>query len=464
MSAYLVINGYTYNDIKSLSFVPEYDPTLNTLPICEFSAEIKTTSPAGNFKGLEAALYEKRFASNPSLLAGAYKVSDAVQVGHNIVRVTAQSLLAYLDKRVMPPFLYSGMTPENFFIDLLTGATVEEQEETMIWDSTNPQIRLLNYVGLTVGGLFPQQTARERLQMFCQAESLRVLQWGSNSQYGISLMYTNATEYSGGTMIQPEDTFARPVTSKISDVGELRIEEYYDHTTTYHEQTADNGWKKYVFQEGWADPDTGLTQDEIAVYYTYQTRTYDFGTAGQYKGIAEIKNNLSMGHSDNLNGLRTAYFSHYEVELDALCDFYPSGQNLVDRQFFPGDIVSFYLDADSGSVYSGLVKSANYMFGKCSARATLKILTNLQPIQTGTLTVNYIYYYSAGVTHTVLTKVYRVPAYGMVLIPIPAQITAWDGDELVYLTSIHSTGYTYYQGPDAGDTDELDILYNRSNP
>lgn len=385
MSVYITSGGATYDDIKSLSFVPEIDPTMSTLPICEYSVEIVTSVSASAWKNRTVSLYETGINSD-ILLAGSYTVFDAEQLSPKVVRITAASYLRYLEKRTLPAQLYSNMPLNDFLIDICEGDTIDSTADVIIWDDDEPPIRIVNIYGAVVSGLFPVQTARERLQMLCQANNYWVLQWGEYSEYGIAIINTSITSFNGGTLINPENTYYQPKTKKLSDTGTVKIAGHYDASYTYHEQT--DTWKKYVIQQGWTDPDTGLSADEIAVYYREIWTSYSAPQSeSENPGVVEI-NNLCIANYSSSSTLLTMHFAHYQTELDVLCWPYSRNGTLYDRRYFPGDMIQYY--ADNDTVYSGVITSAEFVFGTMT-REKLKILTDAKSINGVIITVNYVY-------------------------------------------------------------------------
>lgn len=457
MSVFITCRGNTYSNLKDVKFAPECDPTLETLPICQFSADIVTTNAADTFKGREADLYENRFGTD-KLLAGCYTVTEAEQIAPGVVRILAKSLLQYLDGRVLPAKLYTSyINVEDFFEELYSGQTEEETEAVWVWDEDDPPIRLVSGT-LYIQCFFPRQTARERLRTFCQAYGRYVIQWGANSASGLAVdIYQESSfdEYYHKYTLLPEETYKNPIVKRVSDVGTVRITGYNSHTYTYGDQS--NGWEKYVIQEGWADPNTGLTLDEVAVYYRSQTWEYTINDGSG--GIVEIKDNLSITGPSVMQAVRLAYFSHYEVELDALCVLDAENDNRrTGKLWEPIQGIAFSVD-DSGQLYYGVVKSVEYTFGKLT-RARLKIMTDMTPKSTATVVVNYGYYKN-GVFTVFNQKSYAVPASYRLSVSAPKYATAFDGDELIHLTRSGNYGFQSPLSGAAGSVSTFNIAYNR---
>lgn len=419
MSVYFNIGGTRYDDIKSLSFIPEIDPTMSALPICEFTAEIVTSVSASALKNESVSLYETGINSD-ILFAGSYTIYNVEQLSPKVVRITAASFLRYLEERTLPAKLYRSMSLNDFMIDICEGDTVESTTSIIIWDDDAPPIRIVNIQGMTVSGLFPVQTARERLQMLCQANNYWVLQWGEYSEYGIAVQSVSITSFQGGTLINPENTYYQPKTKKASDTGTVKIASHSNASYTYHPQT--DTWKKYVVQQAWADPSTGLSEDEISVYYQETWSSYsDTDTEYANPGIVEI-NNLYMASSSANSTLLTMLFAHYQTELDALCWPYSRNGTLYDIRYFPGDMIQYY--ADNDTVYSGVITSAEFVFGTMT-REKLKILTDAKAINGVIITVNYVY---GG--NVFQTKRLNRASGTFTSIYIPYQTTIYDGTNI----------------------------------
>lgn len=452
MSVYVVCDGTTYSNVKSVSFVPEDDLTLNTLPICQFSVDIVTSTAADSFRGKYIHLHESR-VGNPVLLAGKYTVTEAEQIAPGVVRIVAKSFLEYLDKRILAPILYTTkqrITAGQFLVRTFSGPAENEYEGTILWDSSAPQLRIVNADSIFVYGFFPRQTARERLQMFCQAQNHYVVQWGPDSEYGLFLRQRTANSFVGSDYILPEDIYRQPIVKRASDIGTLNVYGHYNFTTTYHDQT--DGWNKYIVSEGWADPDTGLTQDEAAYYY--KSDLYTFTSGDGARGVEEIKNNLFMGTNPTLSALRLVLFAHYEVELETLCTYDLHYNTETTRVWYPGNFVNFCID-DSGTRYCGIIKSAEYTFGKMT-KVKLKIVTDMVSADTSTLVVEYI---GSGGYGTIMRRVYNLPPNTRLCMYHPQILTCWISDHVVSFERTDDTASSFAT-PAVGQTYTYQVYYN----
>lgn len=447
MSVYIVCNGTTYSDIKSVSFAPEDDLTLNTLPICQFSVDVVTSAAADSFKGKYIHLYESRIG-NPILLAGKYTVTEAEQVTPGVVRIIAKSFLDYLDSRTLSAKIYSGVSSTNFLIDIFSGPAEDETSGTIEWDTDDPQI---TGAGGTLYGFFPKQTARERLQMFCQAHRYYVAQWGPDSASGLKLVLRTASTFTNGDYILPEDVYMRPTVKRVSDVGILRIYGTSSYSTSYARQ--EDGYEKYVITEGWTDPSTGLTQGEQAIYY--KRNMYEFTSSDGTDGVSEIKNNLYMNTSQaqNIPFIKLAHFARYEVELETLCTYDMHSGVGVNRVWHPDSFVNFCID-DSGQRYCGVVRSAEYTFGKMT-KAKLKIVTDMVPADTGTLILDF----NCSGYGTIMQRTYHLPPNQSLYMYLPQKITCWIADNVVNFKR-HSNSVSSFYAPSAGNTTTYQVTYD----
>ena len=149
------------------------------------------------------------------------------------------------------------------------------------------------------------------------------------------------------------------------------------------------------------------------------------------------------------------YFREYEAEVDVL-QIKHDGTN--DTYIWPGDRVWFHTDLDT--ICTGVVKSVDFTFGKL-ARSKLVITTDMTPVSTGTLVVEYQYYYS-GAYHTFMTHAYILPPYtAYVYIPVPLKTSCWDGAKVVHLQRVGDQSWIYENGPAAGETKTRAVYYNR---
>lgn len=408
MAVYIVCGGTTYSDIKSLRFAPEYDPTLATLPICEFEAEIVTDDAPDDFMASAwAHLREDLGYENAAntLLAGYYEVREAEQVGRGVVRIRARSLLDYLDRRTLPAELFQNVSYTTFVRRLFLDPPVNDGEPQW-FDEDNVPITLGSGVGYNeaVAGFCPRQTARERLQWFLQSDMLRCVQFGKLSENGLYI--THSPDKSSSTFVnqQPtrfipqEYTYKKPRLTQQGRATGCGIVTYSSFTYT---ETKGEDWTSSVIRQDW-DLETEQWVD-VPVYYRKHPYSFDDGTSGAGGGV-QITGNTLMYYSRGIyESLAGTYFRRYEAEVDIL---QIKKDGIDDTYIWPGDRVWFC--ADMETIYTGVVKSVDFTFGNL-ARAKLKIVTDAEAITPAYVEMDYILAIGSWSNQSVVAK--RIMAF-----------------------------------------------------
>ena len=398
MSVYIVCNGTTYSDIKSLSFAPEYDPTLATLPICEFEVEIVTDDAPEDVKFKWMDLHEDMGYENATndLLAGWYYSVEVEQIGRGVLRVRAQSLLGILDSRVLAAELFTSALIETFVERLFTDSPLNDG--TMIFDEDDPPVtvdsQIEPYVRY-VSGFCPQQTARERLQWLLQANMLRVVQYGQLSEDGLyitSSVDRNDAGFSGRhetKYISPENTYKKPKLKAVGSTHNFTAVRYGNFTYT---ETKGRDWGSSVIRQDW-DMETQQWVDVLVYYRMYPLPVND-GT-GDLGDPVTVSGNTLMSSGDTyvFQAMAQTYFRGYEVEADIL-QIKADGTN--DSYIWPGDRVWFYTDMDT--VCIGVVKSIDFTFGAL-AKSKLVIATDAVPVAVAYVDMHYRYQGTFAVRH-----------------------------------------------------------------
>jgi len=453
MSVYIVCDGTTYSNIKSVSFTPEYDPTLATLPVCEFEVNVVTSTAPEDFAGKKIDLHEDLGYTNATntLLAGWYEVAEAEYSEPGVVRIRAQSLLAWLDKRTLGPEYFSAVDFTTFLRRLFTDAPLLDNQPQWMVDEDPPPIVQANGLNVgTVTGYCPEQTARQRLQQLCQAKMLGVKQWGLESADGLYIFMSPDRTYNVFGIVEKaislDNTFKAQIVKRTERHTGCTITRYINFRTT--ERTGEN-WDSVVQQEGWVDSETGLSQDEIRYYFLKDYHEYNDGT-GDVIGAVEISGNMLM-NGDYSTGIPATYFRSYEVETDVL-QIKPDAS--ADEYIWPGYRVWFYLDANT--VRKGVVKSCAFTFGRL-ARARLVIATDMQPVD-----VSYIDARCRANGETLHERLIAAPEYERVYVYFPQVLTVWDGDKTVtYVRNNSASGLQSTISSASGQTKTLDVAYTR---
>jgi hypothetical protein len=151
----VVIGNNTYSALDNLKFSPQTNLTADQLPINEFEVRLFTNDVIDY--GQYAFLYD-----DLDNLWAKYWISYAERIGQDvdrgtyIVRLIAQSSLAFLERVKLPAKMYN-TTADAVLSDILTGAG---QSGAITLDSDVAT----EWASVTIQGFCPEQTARERLQ------------------------------------------------------------------------------------------------------------------------------------------------------------------------------------------------------------------------------------------------------------------------------------------------------------
>lgn len=453
MSVYIVCGGTTYSNIKRVSFAPEYDPTLATLPVCQFEAEIVTDTAPGDLIGQTVALYEDSGNARNTKLADLYDVYEAEQIGRGVVRILAKSLLAWLEKRKLATHTYSGTySALQFLRDLFT----ETPLEGPVWTGgSNPPIMLWEYrldEELYINGYCPEQTARERLLWFCQAFGMKVVQWSINSGFGLYVCPA-VEEYYGfnGKCFNDDQVYTKPKIKPRDVPSSIVIYGYSGFTRVRH---TEDGWDSVVTGYSYELAEDGIIAVEERLYYAESVNRYNNpnggnGTEMTYSGNYMTWPAQAASTGDAAQAITAAAFMPYEVEAEIKQIPYTD-----NSYFFPGQSIVVCLEP--GVWYRCVVKSCNYTFGKFQ-RTKCVLYTDLIPVATGTVIAQY-QYSSNGSYHTFMSHTYQVPAGKRIAIPNPTTISCWVGDSIMHFH--RSTGSQVYSPTvEAGETKTQVIYY-----
>lgn len=370
--------GIRYDDVKSLSFAPEIDTTCATLPICEFSIDIITEhKPKNGWLGCFVNLYEDQGRENATntCLAAMYEIVEADQQSDTVAHIRAQSLVGYLERRILPPLYipsYPIMYAEEFISKLFTDTPVNDvgmvfDPESLPFDVTSGA----HSYAYASNVFCPEQTARERLQWFCQVFGLKVVQFGINSACGLyidRIYLEQNTLYS--TYIEIDRTYWKPKVKRVSNYERMDVTYYSDFT--YSERQG-NDWEKYVIQEGWNDPESGQSQEEIAMYYRRNVVSHEMSPNANYNTIYLTGNTIMRQSQAESGYVKYENCRYYEVELDIL----QIKKDGTEDYFWPGDKVMFHTEPDT--ICCGLIKSCELTFGNL-VRAKLRVSTDLKPV------------------------------------------------------------------------------------
>lgn len=340
---YIVLeDGLTeYHSLASLDFAPEADLIGDSLPICQFTADIITedTIDRGQWAMLRDDLDN---------LWARYIITDADRLDRRTVRVTAKSPIYPVDRMRCDAQYYDAVPAE----DVLAGILSPLDDTAISSEAYELDDALADTL---ITGFCPEQSARERLQWLCYV-------LGAVVRQAFSAVVRIAPLDAGDALIPLQRTYMRPT------IG------YKDIVTavTVH---------AYTFTEG-----TPATTDE------YVTDGATFWIVTDQK-MTLANPNIPTGAGPNpveIDGVYLINPANASAILARLGSYYFQRTTLdmacVANHFYsPGQRVTAY--ADRHTLMAGRIRSMRFAFGT-QAKADMT-LESAEAVEAATLTVLY---------------------------------------------------------------------------
>ena len=306
----VVIGGVTYYKVKNVSFEPEMDLSLNSIPVNEFMLDIVTDSTI--LADQYATLYDDR-----DNIWAKYWITSAEKTGENLISITAKSPLYFLDFwGNMPESININTTFENLLDSIAMGIPVDF--EYTIASSLKTK---------TIGNYFPEETPRERLHKACFTIGAYMRSFFSDKLQFIKLSSTI-------TQIPLNKTFWQPVVERSDYVTAVSVKSYVYNSQGEKTSESDN-----VLQN--SNAPARVMTNIVSV-----------------DGVSFVNSN---NVSDILQRMGDYYFPNRTCELDVI--------NNADYK--PGQKVKFYINDTDMLV--GYIQKCIFQFG-LQARSTLLVV------------------------------------------------------------------------------------------
>lgn len=462
MAVYIARDGTEYRDIKSVSFTPEYDPRMQSLPICEFTAEIVCDDPVENFKGERVDLYHivpveinsgYDLSDRAVRLAKDYFVTSAEKIAAGVISITAKSEIYILEQRTLFSKMYRNTPIADFLYDIF------ESDEADGYSQYGPVTDYIDepYSGTgTVNMYCPAQTARERLLWYCIAYGRRVIQWNDGTYsddqtpYSVRIVANKyAMTLSESVFIPPWCTYKQPVKKYVSTYNALEFYELVDYTS--YERTGDNIRKVVI---GADDLPEGLEPEDAETWYLqFDRREYERDDDVFAFDTAKIKDDILIYSPSTV--FKKPWFFDYEVELEMYYGIGYDSITLRTHPYMPGQCIRFYIDENT--ICGGIVKSVGFTFGALE-RLKLVIATDMKPLETVPVTIRYT---ANGAPNGVaLTLHYTGVPDSWFYVQTPQYIITRSGDQFLRFRSFSRMGYAAIYIPDTTSPVTRDIVYN----
>ena len=336
----VTINGTTYTALKNLSFSPEADMSGDSLPINEFSVQIKTDDSIATYQA--AALYDDR----DNLWAN-YWIMAAQKHDDGFVYIKAQTVIALLDKQVKDLNLYVNAN----FTDLVAECFAYVPANSYTIDSS--------FSSLKINGYVPEQTARERLQWLCFVAGAYVESAFSDK---INIKPIDNT----ATLIPKEQTYWKPSVNSGDIVTKINV-------------------KAFSYVAGTPTPTDDWITDGTPQSYYIQTST-DYSITNNNAPSGTPKNeitidNVTIVNPDNVSGILTRLAGYY-FNSDTVA------ASVIDNaDYVPGQKV--VVQVNDEDLKQGFIKSASFAFG-LQAKADIELVWT-EDVTGGTLIVKSMF-------------------------------------------------------------------------
>lgn len=438
---YTPVNPTTYRTLKSLSFNPETDITLSSIPICEFTVEIMTANEV--IGGQRIRLYDDK-----DTLYADYRVMKVERIADQIIRVLAQSELALLDTWTLKAIRVTGSMGIQTIMEWA-------ENPTYIKSGTPKHITYILASDVLdrdarVTGFFPEQTARERLLQMCMTCGLTVQQWFC---HGLLLTRVNEVGQIPGypsTLIPAADTFMRPERQYADPAGSLVV---YGYDNWRVDKPEDDGWvevKDDINDETWYC---------LEFWSEGSNEDNDEGNAAKISDVMIINSNNYLSVLER----KWRFFIAEEYTIDVI----------NNGQYYPNMPVAFYYDTDgnlsNAVIIEGIITKCDFTFGTQNrAKLTIARIPGTTPQAVHCTTVHYVYEYTVddgegGTTEKTLAlgrNEYYFPEGEMVSFDTPTIYIDVVGDTLAFVVDRDDIRNIYGYG--AGDHDaEYTLYYKR---
>lgn len=371
------IIAYKGDQIKSLSYAPECDQTMQTLPVAEFDVVLQDdVYTESRFEGHSISIkLEEPLAQT---LAEGFFIADVKKISSGVYELKAKyGIVETLSQVDLPPLDYTsggytmGTIIENVFRDA-----------GFIWTSTSDRPYNIDYSATSVFSNCPtsyfwgyagEQNARERLRQICQAFGLYVRQ----TMKQLVIYAANDNEYSQS--YNPQSPFwavESIYTYKGFKKSKIQLPQKIEYTT-YEGWTKTNpGDENYTrIQIG----ETNDFPDPQPIYVWVLKRNNNIFIGGRGSPVTINENVFIRQLNDSIiRQMAKAYSRQYEYDLEtAILPTRNERSYTMTNVPDPWNNVAIRLD--DHMQYTGIFKRMEYIFGT-TTRVRRVISTDCQPV------------------------------------------------------------------------------------
>lgn len=332
--------SYVYDEITIISFETQGSVLDDVLPINFFVVDIKIDDTSHLQIGNRIKLLKD------NTLLASYFITDVYRANSLFVRVEAKSVVAYLDRDILPAEMYSNESFANI-VDSIFYNT--EQVVGTIHQTDNSLTE-------TITGFCPQQSARQRLQWVCFIAGARV-----------------KTEFFDSVQILPIDYIAKFIPASLT---------FWRPNVTYKDYVTAVRVKYYSYVVGTPTATDDWVYDGTNYYIQTEGETTIVNTDAP-SGIAENiieYSNITIVNPNNVNTIATRIGSiiFNRVDVDA---------SIVNANSF--QVMDRVQISDGTKIIDGFVEQSSYSFGHNSK--TKLLIQQYEEIVYNIFSLFYVY-------------------------------------------------------------------------
>lgn len=359
---YVVVNTRTRGNIKydktaNLSFAPTADIISETLPINEFIIDIYTEDD-----DIEIARVIKLYDDGDKCYAF-YRIADVEQVDKGVLRVTAESALGKLDRKILKERMYTNDDVDDNAFNAIA---------TILQYTKLPYYIDADLYDVPIHGYCPEQTARERLQWLCFVSGA-VVKTFSGATNAVYVEFRDSTT----SDVPVYNTYWKPSVTNTSYVTAVNVTAFkftQDSSPQEGDETIVVNGVTYKVER------TELVEENPV----FIEKPY----LDDYVPTSEVTfNDITLINYSNQNAIANRlgqyYFCQEELEADIV----------NDGDYMPTDKVSVSLESAEAGVETdsavGFIESCDFTFGwHAKSRIRYRILNFVKALR---LTVKYVY-------------------------------------------------------------------------
>jgi len=366
---------YDSDSIKSISFMPERDQTMQTLPIEELDVVIEDETHSESWFVNNHIRVNSGQPVQPIVYS--FRIYDARALSHGLYQIKAASnVLKDLDSIVLPANFYNySVYWSNIIGSIFSSVYPDEPQANLPYTISQSAYNVFQNLPVKYfGGFAPEQTARERLRQICQALGLVA----SISEYN-GKVYIEAAQDNQYYSSYSDHLTLRGVDIANTCKGVRKIKKEVPSAIKY---TAYSNWSTTAV-EGYERIQIGKTDDfpdPQPVYAWVQTTEHTIESSGKGSPITIEKNYFIVESNYHvIEYMSAAYFRQIEYELDYVdLPVRRSSDTYMLGRIAPGVSCAVNI-LDDHQQYRGIVRKSEFHFGT-TVRQRLTIALDNEPV------------------------------------------------------------------------------------